>query len=153
MKTVLIVEDDPNQGWLYEQELEEEGYRVLRAMDGRDGLKIAQEVHPDCIVLDINMPGMDGMEVLSRLLEEQPKIRIIINTAYSSYQDHFMSWAADAYICKSSDLTELKSRIREALQNEPISQQPGDSLSLVTDLISDQMRFPSILSDSNLRSN
>jgi DNA-binding response OmpR family regulator len=152
MKTILVVEDNPNQGWLYEEELKEEGYHVLRAGDGREGLKIAQEVHPDCVILDINMPGMDGMEMLSRLLEEQPQTRIIINTAYSSYQDHFMSWAADAYVCKSSDLTELKTRVREVLQRKLISPQTKDNISLMPNSISPvQLHYSSNLSDLKRR--
>ena len=119
MKTILVVDDDPNQGRLYEQDLSDEGYHVLRASNGREGLEMALEQRPDCIVLDINMPQMDGLEALSRILEEQPGLPIIINTAYAAYEDHFMSWAADAYVIKSSDLTELKARIKEALDKEP----------------------------------
>jgi DNA-binding response OmpR family regulator len=115
MKTVLVVEDDPNQGLLYEQELESQGYRVLRASDGREGIRMVQEEQPDCVVLDINMPAVNGLEAMSHILQEQPHLPVIINTAYSSYKDNFMNWAADAYVVKSSDLTELITRIEEVL--------------------------------------
>jgi DNA-binding response OmpR family regulator len=116
MKTILVVEDDPNQGLLYEQELMDEGYRVLRAMDGREAIKVVEEHRPDCVVLDINLPVMNGLDALSKILDAQPGLPVIINTAYASYQDNFMSWAADAFVVKSSNLTELKSRIKASLE-------------------------------------
>ena len=59
------------------------------------------------------MPGMDGLEALPRILGIKEGLPVIMNTAYSQYQDSFMSWAADAYVVKSSDLTELKEKIKE----------------------------------------
>ena len=59
---------------------------------------------------------MDGLETLPRILGIKEGLPVIMNTAYSQYQDSFMSWAADAYIVKSSDLTELKEKIKELIQ-------------------------------------
>jgi len=115
MTTILLVEDDKNQCLLYEQELSLEGYKVLTATDGKDALEIVRIQAPDIIVMDINMPKMDGIEAMGRILSDNKKIPIIINTAYSNYKNNFMSWAADAYIVKSSDLSELKSKIKEIL--------------------------------------
>jgi DNA-binding response OmpR family regulator len=67
------------------------------------------------VLLDINMPAMDGLEALSHILADRPDLPVIIHTAYAAYQDNFMSWAADSYVLKSSDLTELKARIKAAL--------------------------------------
>ena len=114
-KTILVVEDDTNQRDLYVDELESEGYRVLTASNGRDALNVARENDPDIIVLDINMPGMDGLDTLSHLLEVNRRTPVIINTAYASYQDSFTSWSADAYVVKSSDLGELKATIKQLL--------------------------------------
>ena len=114
-KTILVVEDDTNQRELYVDELESEGYRVLTASNGRDALNVARENAPDIIVLDINMPGMDGLDTLSHLLEVNRRTPVIINTAYASYQDSFTSWSADAYVVKSSDLGELKATIKKLL--------------------------------------
>jgi DNA-binding NarL/FixJ family response regulator len=61
------------------------------------------------------MPGMDGLEALGKLLAEDPKVPVVLNSAYSSYKDNFLSWSADAYVVKSSDLTELKETIRRLL--------------------------------------
>jgi CheY-like chemotaxis protein len=115
MTTVLVVEDDKNQRLLYEQELKLEGYEVVAASDGKDALEKVQEQLPDIIIMDINIPKMDGIETMGRILSKNKEIPIIINTAYSNYKDTFMSWAADAYIVKSSDLSELKNTIKEVL--------------------------------------
>lgn len=111
MKTILLVEDDPNLGNLYDEELSDEGYHVLRAYDGREGVEMARQMRPDVVVIDINMPGMDGLEALERMLEEKPCLSVIINSAYASYKDSFRSWSTSAFVSKSSDLTELKSQI------------------------------------------
>lgn len=115
MKTILLVEDDKNQLLLYKQELSLEGYRIITAQDGQEALcKVIEEL-PDLIVMDITMPKMNGIESMGKILSEHNKIPIIINTAYGSYKDDFMSWSADAYIIKSSDLTELKDKIKELI--------------------------------------
>ena len=115
MATILVVEDDKNQRLLYEQELRLEGYEVVTASDGKDALERIQEQLPDLIIMDINMPKMDGIETMGKILGKNKEIPVIINTAYSNYKDNFMSWAADAYVVKSSDLLELKNTVKEVL--------------------------------------
>ena len=65
--------------------------------------------------MDIRLPGMDGLEAMSRVLDRNPRLPIILNSAYSSYKDSFMSWSADAYVVKSADTGELRARVRELL--------------------------------------
>jgi DNA-binding response OmpR family regulator len=115
MKTILLVEDDKNQLLLYKQELSHEGYNIITAEDGQEAVKKVKEYTPDLIVMDINMPKMNGIESIGKILSDHKKIPIIINTAYSSYKDDFMSWSADAYVIKSSDLKELKDKIKELI--------------------------------------
>ncbi len=117
MTTILLVEDDNNQRLLYEQELRYDGYKVVTATNGKEALEKVQEQLPDIVIMDINMPKMDGIEAMGRILSANKNIPVIINTAYSNYKDSFMSWAADAYIVKSSDLSELKGKIKEVLTN------------------------------------
>lgn len=113
MAKLLIVEDEKNLRTLYKNEFTEEGYEVLVAEEGKEAVKIAERESPDLIIMDIRMPNMDGIEVMKKILEKNKDIPIIINSAYSSYMDNFMSWAAKAYVIKSSDLSELKSKVRE----------------------------------------
>ena len=112
---LLIVDDEVNQGLLYEQELVDEGYDIDVANSGKEALELIKENSYDLVILDIGMPEMDGLETLSRMLGVDNKIPVILNTAYPSYKDNFMSWAADAYVVKSMDLTELKEKIKESL--------------------------------------
>ncbi len=115
MKTILVVDDDLNQKLLYEQELTDNGYNVVLASGGQEALDKVQESRPDLVVLDIVMPRMDGIEAMERILAGDNKMPVILNTAYANYKDNFMSWSADAYIVKSSNLTELKEEIIKSL--------------------------------------
>lgn len=115
MKTILIVENDKNQLLLYEYELSLEGYNIITAKDGYEALKKVKEHFPDLIMMDIILPRMDGVELMGRILSERKNIPIIINTAYEGYKDNFMMWPADAYIIKSSDLSELKNKVKGLL--------------------------------------
>jgi CheY-like chemotaxis protein len=115
-KKILVVEDEEGLRLLYEEELKSEGYEVLTAGNGREAIQQLENGKPDLIILDIVMPVMDGMEALGRIVGKERKIPIILNTSYSGYRQDFMSWAADAYVTKSSDLSELKKKIRELLE-------------------------------------
>ncbi|MFB0507621.1 MAG: response regulator [Thermodesulfobacteriota bacterium] len=115
MKKILLVEDDESQRLLYRDELAEAGYEVILAANGREALNQLDVAEPDLVILDIVMPVMNGMETLGRLIREHRDIPIILNTAYSSYKDDFMSWGADAFVVKSADLRGLKAKIREIM--------------------------------------
>jgi CheY-like chemotaxis protein len=115
MTKILLVEDDKNQRKLYEQELADEGYEVTTAPGGREALAEIEKNRPDLVIMDISMPGMDGIEALGKILGVDNTIPVILNTAYANYKDNFLSWAADAYVVKTSDLDELKKTIGEVL--------------------------------------
>ena len=115
MTKLLIVDDEKNLRALYQAELGDEGYEVIMASDGREALRFLESEKPDLVVLDIRMPGPDGLETMGRMLSQDNRLPVILNTAYSSYKESFLSWSADAYVVKSADLTELKTKIREVL--------------------------------------
>jgi len=115
-KKILVVDDEEGLRLLYEEMLKAEGYDVITARNGREAIQQLEEGKPDLIILDIVMPVMDGMEALGRIVGKERKIPIILHTSYSDYQQDFMSWAADAYVTKSIDLTELKNKVRELLR-------------------------------------
>ncbi|MBM4085148.1 MAG: response regulator [Planctomycetes bacterium] len=116
MARLLVVDDNENQRLLYQEELTEEGHKVTLAKDGWEAVKLAKDETPDLVILDISMPGMDGIEALGRMLADNNKLPVIIHTAYATYKDNFMTWSADAYVVKSSDLAELKAKVRELLE-------------------------------------
>jgi len=115
MKTILVVDDEKNLRILYKKELEDEGYHVLAASCGEEGLEIIKKEHVDLAILDIKMDGMDGIQMLREVLTHNRNIKIILNSAYSSYKSDFSTWSADAYLIKSSDLREMKDKIEELL--------------------------------------
>mgnify|MGYP001051676794 CR=1 FL=1 len=117
---ILVVEDDANQRLYYQEELEDAGYTVLTAASGPEALKIVREQKVDLVLLDIAMPGMDGVETLARMLDVNRELPVVLNTAYSDYRDDFMAWAADGYVTKSSDPTQLHEAIRAALAKHSI---------------------------------
>ncbi len=119
MAKILVVEDEKNLRLLYKRDLEQDGHAVVMAANAVEGLEALERESPDLVVLDIRMPGMDGLEAMGRILESHPKIPVVLNSAYSSYKDNFMSWAADAYIIKSADTTELRTKVRELLEPPP----------------------------------
>jgi DNA-binding response OmpR family regulator len=115
MKRILLVEDEEALCLLYKEELTREGYEIVTAGNAEEALAALDEEAFDLIVTDIRMPGRDGVELITEILGRRKEIRIIINTAYQSYKQDFMTWAADAYVVKSSSLVELSAKIREVL--------------------------------------
>ncbi len=114
-KTILIVDDDESQRFLCEEALTDEGYRIVVAKDGKEALAKVEQKPPDLVILDIVMPEMDGMEAMTRILRKHRKIPVILNTSYSRYREDFIAWAADAYVVKSADFSELKEKVKELL--------------------------------------
>ncbi len=111
---ILVVDDEKNILKLYKAELEDENYTVITANSGTEALDIFSNESPDLVTLDILMPDMDGIHVLRLMKEKNPRIPIIMLTAYD-YRDDFSVWVADAYVVKSSDLTNLKNTISQLL--------------------------------------
>ena len=122
MAKILLVEDDRNQQLLFGEELREEGFDVLVVGTAEEAIQAVKKSPPDLVVLDVAMPGMDGIEALGRILAEDHRLPVILHTAYSTYKDNFMAWSADGYVVKSSDLAELKAEIRRVLQKRGNSQ-------------------------------
>jgi len=117
-KTVLVVDDEESVRFLYREELEEDGYRVITAADGDEALQKVKVDRPDLVTLDIRMPGMDGIEVLHLIREMDKNIPVIMSTAYGEYRHDFNIWASDAYVIKTANLSELKRNIRRLLGDD-----------------------------------
>ncbi len=113
MKTILVVEDERNLRAMYAQELEAEGYEVIAVPDANMAKTSFEENKIDLAILDLKLDGPSGIDVLQHLAQRHRDVKIIINTAYPSYKSNFQTWSADAYVVKSSDLSELKSKVRE----------------------------------------
>ncbi|MFW6163364.1 MAG: response regulator [Planctomycetota bacterium] len=115
MATLLLVEDDRHQRLLVAEELEADGHTVLRAADAREALVWMAKTRPDLVILDVRLPGMDGIALLGKLLDHDRLLPVVLHSAYASYRDNYLAWAADAYLLKQSDLRPLKSTVRRLL--------------------------------------
>ena len=114
---ILVVDDEPSILDLVSAYLHEEGYLVRTAADGPSGLQAAREFQPDLMVLDVMLPGMDGIEVLTRLRRESD-VYVILLTAKSEETDKIvgLSVGADDYLTKPFSPRELVARIKAALR-------------------------------------
>lgn len=111
---ILVVDDDMHIQRLYKEEFEDEGYEVVVASNGQEAIDLFEKENPDIVTLDILLPDIDGIRILRQMKEKNPKVPIIMSTAYD-YRDDFAVWASEAYIVKSSDLDELKAMIKKLL--------------------------------------
>jgi len=116
VRSVAIVDDEATIRETVEYALAREGYRTCVHANGVDAWESFQKTLPDLVILDIRMAGMDGVEALQRILDRDNTLPVILNTAYSSYRENFMTWSADAYVTKSADVDELIDTVKSLLQ-------------------------------------
>jgi len=121
-RKVLIVDDDAKIVDIVQLYLKRDGYKVMVAYNGKDALKIARETRPDLIVLDLMLPGMDGLEVC-RTIREESDIPIIMLTAKTTEEDRLkgLDLGADDYVTKPFSPRELAARVRAVLRRLPES--------------------------------
>ncbi len=117
VKKILIVDDEPGILNLVSAYLRPEGYEVYTAQDGPSGLKAARSLKPDLIVLDIMLPGIDGLDLLT-ILRQETDVFIILLTARTEESDKIsgLSSGADDYVTKPFSPRELVARIKAALR-------------------------------------
>jgi DNA-binding response OmpR family regulator len=117
---VLVVDDDVKTAELVKIYLNRDGYRVLIAYNGNDALHIARQSHPDLIVLDLMLPGMNGLDVC-RTLREESDVPIIMLTAMTTDDDRLtgLNLGADDYVTKPFSPKELAARVRAVLRRLP----------------------------------
>ncbi len=115
---ILIIEDDEAIVKVLRRGLAYEGYQVDAALDGETGLVLAHENHPDLVVLDLMLPGMDGLEVCQRLRAGSGNQLILMLTAKDTISDriHGLDSGADDYMVKPFELDELLAHVRALLR-------------------------------------
>ena len=115
MVKILIVDDEINVRKLYSEELKREGYETVSAGTVAEAIESVEKETPDLMILDMKLGDESGIDALIQIVERRKDLPVVINSAYSDFKDNFQTWAADAYIVKSVDLTPLKDKIRELL--------------------------------------
>jgi DNA-binding response OmpR family regulator len=128
---ILIVEDDRSVAELVQLELEHRGLRVRCSYDGPSGLEAAAKFDPAAVILDIMLPGMDGVGVLKKLRQQGNRVPVVMLTARDTPADkiHSLNIGADDYLSKPFDVGELMARLRALLRRVE-----GDELVRVADL-------------------
>ena len=127
-KKILIVEDEPALQETLSYNLEREGYQVEIEGDGTKALELAQEIQPDLILMDIMLPGIDGLEI-TRILRQTMNVPIIMLTARDDEIDRVLGLeiGADDYLTKPFSIRELIARVKAQLRREKmIREEMGD---------------------------
>ena len=128
MEKVLVVDDEPSIVTLLRFNLEKAGYMVITAEDGKAGLKMAMEENPDLIMLDLMLPGMDGMDVCKTLRQEKIKTPILMLTALDDEFDKVLGLelGADDYLTKPFSPREVIARVKAILRRTNMNDAPAD---------------------------
>ncbi len=112
---ILVVDDEDNIRFLFKEELEEEGYQIEMASNGFEAIEKVKGSKFNLIVMDIKMPGMDGIQALNEIKNMNKDQLVVLCSAYGEFKQDFSSWASDAYVVKSADLSEMKQTIKRLL--------------------------------------
>ena len=120
MTKILVIDDERHIRELYSLELTNDGYSVDCRASCANLLSAMEHSKPDLIVLDIRLVDSDGLEVLLQLRENHPDLPVIMCSAYDSYRYDVRAMAADAYVVKSFDLSELKLKVQRALEGRTL---------------------------------
>jgi DNA-binding response OmpR family regulator len=151
--TVLLVEDDETLRFSMAHNLRRESYRVVEASRGDDGLKLARQVSPDLVILDLMLPGLDGVQVC-RLLRRDSRVPIIMLTALGGEGDRVagLDAGADDYMAKPFGMRELLARVRAQLRRASPVQPPAPGTTVrAGDLVLDIARREASLTGRLLR--
>ena len=114
-KNILIVDDEPDIRTLFSNELKESGYNIFQAANSNECYQILDTNNIDICLLDIKLKDENGIDILQTITGKYPRVRTLMCTAYSAYQDDFATWQADGYWVKSQDLDSLKEEITKVL--------------------------------------
>ena len=117
---ILVVDDEESIRELYEVEFKDAGYKVLCAVDGLHAVKIAEKEHIDLVVTDIKMPEGSGKTVALWFYTFQPKVPVVVVTAYPHYEDMLMGEEkyAQAFFTKPVDMEKLKKTVADLLNKK-----------------------------------
>lgn len=149
-KTILVVDDERDLLDLIEYNLRKEGYDVLKADDGLDGIRLAKKYHPDLLILDIMMPNMDGLEVCEQIRKDEDLKRtpVIFLTAKDDEKTEIkgLNLGADDYLTKPISTSKLVSRLNAVLRRaegtlNSAESEEQENIITVHDLVIDKDRY------------
>ena len=137
---VLVVDDEAVLAEMVSMALRYEGWEITTAVDGTSALAAARTIRPDAVVLDVMLPDMSGLEVLSRLHARTPELPVLLLTAKDAVEDRIAGLAAggDDYVTKPFSLEEVVLRLRGLLRRTGITASVDSSRIVVGDLVLDE---------------
>ncbi|HYG75032.1 MAG TPA: response regulator [Planctomycetota bacterium] len=121
MPRLLLAEDQDDQRHLYADILKDAGFEVIEARNGAEVLALFQKRKPDILVLDIQMPGIDGIEALSKVVAKDRLVPVVLHSAYPAYKGNFLTWAADGFVVKSGEADDLLATVRRVCEERGIA--------------------------------
>ncbi|QHJ70477.1 response regulator [Planococcus halotolerans] len=119
LKTILIVDDQPGIRMLLEEVFSKEGFETLSASNGREALDIFEQLRPELVLLDMKIPGMDGIEILKRMKQECEGVQVVMMTAYGELNliEEAKTWGAVRHFTKPFDVFELRETVKKLLED------------------------------------
>lgn len=137
---VLAVDDEPSLTELLSMAMRYEGWDPSTAASGSEAVRVARDVHPDAVVLDMMLPDFDGLEVMRRIRAEQPEVPVIFLTAKDAVTDRINGLTAggDDYVTKPFSVEEVMARLRALLRRSGAASKRSESELIVGDLVLDE---------------
>ena len=124
-RTILVIDDEAHVRMLYAEELRAKGYEVAVSDGSDDPLELIVRHKPDLIILDIKLGTASGLDVLQSIRRVHSALPVILCTAFDSFRCDLKSIAADAYVVKSYDSSELMDKVAELLSGHGSSERPA----------------------------
>ncbi len=143
MPTILVVEDEPDLNQMIADFLTHKGYIAIQSYDGSSALRLLFQTPPDLVILDLNLPHVDGLDV-ARTITTQTKVPVILATARGEEEDRLQGFDAgvDDYVVKPFSLPELAMRVAAVLRRSQTSDHPADTpVITVDDLVIDTEQY------------
>lgn len=152
METILLVEDEPAMRKVVSDDLILEGYKVITAKDGAEGLKMALEMKPNLILLDIMLPKMNGLDVCRELKAKEVDVPIIMLTAKGQESDKIIGFrlGVDDYVTKPFSVLELAARIKAVLRRVKTKKQSAIKKYKFEDVVIDFEKYEAVKNGKKL---
>ncbi len=146
-ETILLVDDDPEILWVFSKILSEEGYRIITAEEGKKALAEIEEEKPDLVILDLVMPGMDGIQTLKKAKEIDENLLVIILTAYGSIESAVKAIKLGAYdyLTRPIDNERMKIVIKNALKTQSLTRKVTN----LQEQLGEKFKFSNIIGNSS----
>jgi CheY-like chemotaxis protein len=121
MTRILLVDGDRRQRELFRLQFSSDGYEIVAVATGKEAYNKLREARIDVVILEPKLPDMCGLRLMSEILSTHRNLSIIVCTAYGCFRDSFMSWAADAFVDKSYDSSELRQALNELVAAKKVA--------------------------------